>query len=125
MQIEEHFTYDRTREAKQVYRTDDLAHPGVEAINAQGTTLVGGAVRVFALPPDPEFPDYRLTPAQSLTAATLNAAWVLGLHEQHGALEAGKRADFLVLDADDTAMIAYRPGHNPVAEVWLAGTRVA
>jgi imidazolonepropionase len=68
---------------------------------------------------------YRLTPAQSLTAATLNAAWVLGLHERHGSLEAGKRADFLVLDADDPAMIAYRPGHNPLAEVWLAGTRVA
>jgi imidazolonepropionase len=68
---------------------------------------------------------YRLTPAQSLTAATINAAWVLRLHERHGSLEPGKRADFLVLDAEDTAMIAYRPGHNPVAEVWLAGTRVA
>ncbi len=68
---------------------------------------------------------YRMTPAQSLTAATLNTAWVLGLHERHGSLEPGKRADFLVLDADDVAMIPYRPGHNPVAEVWLAGERVA
>jgi imidazolonepropionase len=68
---------------------------------------------------------YRLTPAQSLTAATINAAWVLGLDERHGSLEAGKRADFLVLDADDPAMIAYRPGHNPVGEVWVSGTRVA
>jgi imidazolonepropionase len=68
---------------------------------------------------------YHLTPGQSLTAATLNAAWVLGLQEHHGSLEAGKRADFLVLDADDVAMIPYRPGHNPVAEVWLAGERVA
>jgi imidazolonepropionase len=68
---------------------------------------------------------YRLTPAQSLTAATINAAWVLGLDARHGSLEAGKRADFLVLDADDPAMIAYRPGHNPVGEVWVSGTRVA
>jgi imidazolonepropionase len=68
---------------------------------------------------------YRLTPAQSLTAATLNGAWVLGLHERHGSLEVGKRADFLVLDTDDIAMIAYRPGHDPVAEVWLAGMRLA
>ena len=62
---------------------------------------------------------YRLTPAQSLTAATLNAAWVLGLHERHGSLEAGKRADFLVLDADDAAMIAVpartQPGRRGVA----------
>jgi imidazolonepropionase len=68
---------------------------------------------------------YGLTPGQSLTAGTLNAAWVLGLEEKHGSLEAGKRADFLVLDTDDPAMIPYRPGHNPVAEVWLAGERVA
>jgi imidazolonepropionase len=68
---------------------------------------------------------YQLSPSQSLTAATLNAAWVLGLHERHGSLEPGKRADFLVLDAEDPAMIAYRLGHNPVDEVWLAGMRVA
>jgi imidazolonepropionase len=68
---------------------------------------------------------YRMTPAQSLAAATLNAAWVLGLDERHGSLESGKRADFLVLDSEDVAMIPYRPGHNPVAEVWLAGERVA
>jgi imidazolonepropionase len=66
---------------------------------------------------------YRMTPATALTAATLNAAWVLGLHEQHGSLEQGKRADFVVLDSDSIAMVPYRPGHNPVAEVWLAGER--
>lgn len=65
MQVAEAYEADRAREAVKVYRTDDMAHPGVEAIFAQGTTLLGGAVRVFALPPDPEFPDYRLTPAQT------------------------------------------------------------
>jgi len=68
---------------------------------------------------------YRMTPRAALSASTLNAAWVLGLHERHGSLEPGKRADFVVLDSDDVAMIPYRPGHNPVTEVWLAGSRVA
>jgi imidazolonepropionase len=60
----------------------------------------------------------------SLAAATANAAWVLGLHERLGSLEPGKRADFVVLDTREPAMIPYRPGHNPVAEVWIAGERV-
>ena len=68
---------------------------------------------------------YRMTPGEALTAATLNPAWVLGLDDSVGSLERGKRADFVVLDADDVAMIPYRPGHNPVREVWLAGRRVA
>src|SRR5207244_4378652 len=41
-----------------------------------------------------------------------------------GVLAVGKRADFGVLDAADPALIAYRPGHNPVAETWIAGARV-
>jgi len=66
---------------------------------------------------------YRLSPLAALTAATANAAWVLGLQDRLGSLEPGKRADFLVLDAPEFRMVPYRPGHNPVAEVWLAGRR--
>ena len=68
---------------------------------------------------------YRMTPGEALTAATLNPAWVLGIDDRVGSLEPGKRADFVVLDSDDVAMVPYRPGHNPVREVWLAGRRVA
>jgi imidazolonepropionase len=67
---------------------------------------------------------YRLPPLPAIGAATLNAAWVLGLHDRVGSLEPGKRADFVVLDSDDPAMIPYRPGHNPVAETWIAGQRL-
>jgi imidazolonepropionase len=68
---------------------------------------------------------YRLPPAVALTAATLNAAWALGMDRRLGSLEPGKRADFIVLDTADVAMIAYRPGHNPVAETWIAGRRAS
>jgi imidazolonepropionase len=67
---------------------------------------------------------YRVPPLVAIGAATLNAAWVLGLHEELGSLEVGKRADFVVLDSPDVAMIPYRPGHNPVVETWVAGERV-
>jgi imidazolonepropionase-like amidohydrolase len=48
----------------------------------------------------------------------------LGLDDQLGSLEPGKRADFVVLDSPDVAMVPYRPGHNPVAETWIRGERV-
>ena len=67
---------------------------------------------------------YGLPPLPAIGAATLNSAWVLGLHDRVGSLERGKRADFVVFDSDDPAMIPYRPGHNPVAETWVAGERV-
>ena len=66
---------------------------------------------------------YRLPPLAALTAATANAAWVLGLDDRLGSLEPGKRADFVVLDAPDFRMVPYRPGHDPVAEVWVGGRR--
>ncbi len=68
---------------------------------------------------------YGLSPVTSLVAATVNPAWVLGMSDRLGTLEPGKRADFLVLDAADFRQVPYRPGHNPVAEVWVAGRRVS
>jgi imidazolonepropionase len=67
---------------------------------------------------------YGVPPLEAVTAATLNAAWVLGLHEDLGSLQPGKRADFVVLDSTEPAAIPYRPGHNPVRQVWIAGERV-
>jgi imidazolonepropionase len=66
---------------------------------------------------------YRVPTLTAIAAATLNAAWVLGMHDERGSLEAGKRADFVVLDDPEPAMVPYRPGHNPVAETWIGGER--
>lgn len=65
----------------------------------------------------------RLTPAEALTACTLNAAWALGLEREVGSLAPGKAADFLLLDADDYRLVPYRAGHNPVRAVYMAGRR--
>jgi imidazolonepropionase len=67
---------------------------------------------------------YGMPVLTAIAAATLNPAWVLGLHDRLGSLEPGKRADFVVLDTGNPAMIPYRPGHNPVAQVWVGGERV-
>lgn len=64
MLVEELYGYDKQREASKVYRTTDEAHPGVQVVYQQGDVLLGGPVRVVALP-DQAFAQYRLTPAQS------------------------------------------------------------
>lgn len=49
----------------------------------------------------------RLTPAEAITAATYNAACVLGLQYSTGSIEVGKRADLQLLDASDERELAY------------------
>jgi imidazolonepropionase len=49
----------------------------------------------------------RLSPAEALTAATINAAWSLDLGNHVGSLEAGKQADFLIHEFGDYRELAY------------------
>jgi imidazolonepropionase len=63
----------------------------------------------------------RLTPAEAITMTTYNPAFVLGREREVGSLEPGKRADFIVLDAEDHREVANHFGINPVARVFAAG----
>ncbi|MFC6618873.1 imidazolonepropionase [Deinococcus radiophilus] len=63
-----------------------------------------------------------LTPAEALTACTVNAAAALGLTDR-GSLSKGQRADFCVLEGADWREVAYVLGGNVVAEVWCGGVR--
>jgi len=47
---------------------------------------------------------------------------VLGREREVGSLEAGKRADFILLNADDHREVANHFGVNPVARVYVAGS---
>ncbi len=47
MRVGEVYGYDKRREAREVYRTEDEAHPGVAAVYAQGDMLAGGPVSVL------------------------------------------------------------------------------
>lgn len=63
---------------------------------------------------------YGMSCLETLAAATLNAAWTLGLERTLGSIEVGKRADLLVLDVS-LDQIAYRLGHNPVLIAVVGG----
>lgn len=62
--------------------------------------------------------------AEALTAVTLNPACSLGLGAEIGSLEAGKRADIVLLDAPNLLHLAYHYGVNPVRSVVKAGREV-
>ena len=61
-----------------------------------------------------------LTPAEAVRAATATAARSIGVEADRGTLEAGKRADFLVLDGDPLADVA---NTRRIREIWKAGRR--
>lgn len=63
----------------------------------------------------------RLTPAQAVAAATINAAAAVGQAQRLGSIEPGKQADLLILTTDDYRHIAYRFGTNLAARVIKKG----
>ncbi len=67
----------------------------------------------------------RLTPAQALVAATLNAACALGLGDRVGSLAPGYAADLLVLAVPDYRHLGYRFGGHLVETVIKGGEVVA
>jgi len=55
---------------------------------------------------------YKLTPAEALTAVTLNGAAAIARADRCGSVEAGKQADLVVWDAPDLEYVFYRYGSN-------------
>lgn len=66
----------------------------------------------------------KLTTAEAIVAATLNAAYASGVGERVGSLEAGKLADVLIADVPDYRYMAYRYGTNPIRTVMKRGKTV-
>jgi imidazolonepropionase len=67
----------------------------------------------------------KMTPAETITAATINAAWSLNLAGEVGSLEPGKSADFVVHEASDYRELPYFLGTQRPAMVFAQGVRVA
>ena len=63
----------------------------------------------------------RLTPAQAIVAATLNAAAAINRADTIGSLEPGKQADLLILNVSDYRQLGYRFATNLVQTVIKRG----
>jgi imidazolonepropionase len=66
----------------------------------------------------------RMTPAEAITAATINAAAALGLDKKVGTIERGKRADVIVLEVPSHAQLPYKFGTNLCSMVVKDGALV-
>ena len=86
-------------------------NPGTSPV-ASIPAIVGLAVR-----------RYGWSVREALLACTLNAAYVLGMSDEVGSLETGKRADAILLDTP-AAHLPYRFARNPVCAVFVAGRPV-
>lgn len=70
-------------------------------------------------------PWFRMTPEEVIVAATINPAYSLGLHHEVGSLEAGKRADFVVLGCSTYRDLIYQCGLVDIDGVFVGGRRVS
>jgi len=67
----------------------------------------------------------KMTPAEAISAATINGAWALRVAERKGSIEAGKDADLAVFDVKDYREIPYWFGADRCAMTVLNGTTIA
>jgi imidazolonepropionase len=66
----------------------------------------------------------KMTPAESITAATINAAHSLNRGDKIGSLEPGKLANFVLHDCADYRELAYYFGISQTNAVYVRGEKV-
>ena len=64
----------------------------------------------------------QMSPEEVITASTLNAAAALGLSNEVGSIEVGKKADMVILDIPNYKFLPYHFGENHVEKVIKDGT---
>ncbi|MEO5717618.1 MAG: imidazolonepropionase [Chthoniobacterales bacterium] len=115
-----------------VYALGKTRYPRARAMIDAGLAVVVATDFNPGSSPTPSMPmvlslactQMKMTPAEGITASTINAAYSLGRGARIGSLEAGKAANFTVFDCADYREIAYWFGIAQVDSVHIAGDRV-
>jgi imidazolonepropionase len=66
----------------------------------------------------------KMSPAEAITASTVNAAYSVNRGDKIGSLEPGKLANFVIFDCDDYRELAYWFGVPQTRSVYIKGERV-
>ena len=64
LELAEKYRYSKEEEALNVYRTDDLKHPGVQVVDQSGPVNLAGEVWLLERELDVRFPQYQIDPAE-------------------------------------------------------------
>jgi imidazolonepropionase len=67
----------------------------------------------------------KMSPAEAITASTINAAYSLNRGDKIGSLESGKLANFVIFDCEDYRELAYWFGFRQTHSVYVRGERVS
>lgn len=65
LELTQKYRYNKAHEAVNVYRTDDIKHPGVKVVYEQGPINLAGPIWLLERDPHPEFPNYQVDPLES------------------------------------------------------------
>lgn len=112
-----------------VYALGSSRYPAARAMIDAGLAVVLATDFNPGSSPTPSLPmvlslaatHMKMVPAESITAATINAAYSLNRGDQIGSLEPGKLADFVIHDCDDYRALAYFFGIEHPWRVYAGG----
>jgi imidazolonepropionase len=112
-----------------VYALGSSRYPAARAMIEAGLAVVIATDFNPGSSPTPSMPlvlslastHMRMTPAEGITAATINAAYSLGRGQETGSLDVGKRADFCLHDCADYRELAYFFGIEHAHAVYVGG----
>ena len=115
-----------------VYALGSTSYPRARKMIGAGLAIVIATDFNPGSSPTPSMPmvlslacaQMKMSPAEALTASTINAAYSLGRGEKIGSLEPGKLANFSVFDCQDYRELAYWFGFSQTDSVYVKGERV-
>ncbi len=67
LELTQKYRYNKAHEAVNVYKTDEIKHPGVKVVYEQGPINLAGPIWLLERHPHPLFPPYQIDPAESRT----------------------------------------------------------
>ena len=65
LELTQKYRYDKATEAINVYKTDDVNHPGVQVVYNQGEINLAGSIWLLQREDHPQFPAYQIDPIES------------------------------------------------------------
>jgi imidazolonepropionase len=116
-----------------VYTLGSSHYPRVRKIIEAGLAVVLATDFNPGSSPTPSMPmvlslactQMKMSPAEAITASTVNAAYSLNRGDKIGSLEPGKLADFAIFDCEDYRELAYWFGFLQPHSVYIKGECVS